>query len=35
VVDGGSLSGVALPEPATLGMLAFGGLVILGRKYKR
>jgi hypothetical protein len=35
VVNGGSLSGIALPEPATLGMLAFGGLVVLGRKAKR
>jgi len=35
VVNGGSLSGIAMPEPATLGMLAFGGLVILGRKAKR
>ena len=40
VVCGGSLSGIVpdgtpVPEPATLGMLAFGGLAILGRKAKR
>jgi len=34
-VDGDSLSGVAVPEPATLAMLAFGGLAILGRRAKR
>jgi len=34
-VDGGSLSGVAVPEPASLGMLAFGGLAILVRRAKR
>jgi len=38
-VDGGSLSGVAsgvaVPEPATLAMLVFGGLAILGRRAKR
>jgi hypothetical protein len=34
-VCGGSLSGVAVPEPATLGMLVFGGLAILGRRAKR
>ena len=40
VVNGGSLSGTLpggsqVPEPATLGMLAFGGLAVLGRKAKR
>jgi len=34
-VCGGSLSGVAVPEPATLGMLVLGGLAALGRKSKR
>jgi hypothetical protein len=34
-VDGDSLSGVAVPEPVTLGMLAIGGLAILGRRAKR
>lgn len=40
VVNGGSLSGTVpgnneVPEPATLGMLALGGLAVLGRKAKR
>jgi hypothetical protein len=34
-VNGESLSGIAVPEPATLGMLAFGGLVMLVRRAKR
>jgi len=34
-VNGESLSGVPVPEPATFSMLAFGGLAVLYRKSKR